>query len=213
MPTKTQTRDKRGRRCRAIHVPFWGLLIGILLIGQARADFIGYYAPGNWTPKNNNADGSVSSPDAGLSIVLTGGNNGSDNPGTTDFFISAAGAGMVAFDWSYSSLDQPSFDNAGFLHGNTFVLLADTSGEFGTTTFLVNSGEKIGFRVGTLDNTGEPGILTITDFSAPVPEPGTAPMVLPIIALIIAGQRRRRLIREKKEVHEVCSIPATQRIR
>jgi hypothetical protein len=214
MPTQNCTRGMRAIRPSAVNPLLFALVVGGVLVGQAKADFIGYYAlsngtlfisdnvsapDGNWTlTVSPNTDGSVTTPDGGVSMVLTGGNSGSALSGTTDFIISAPAAGTVAFDWSYSSLDAQAADNAGYLLDNNFAQLADTDGEFGTATFFVNAGEKFGFRVGTVDNTGEPGILTISNFSAPVPEPGTGPMVLAVIALTIAGQRWRTLANQKK---------------
>jgi hypothetical protein len=154
-----------------------------LLAPAAHASFIGTYALANFNLQNQNADGDVMTPDAGLSIVLTGGNNGSGLPGTTDLFITAAASGLVQFDYQYFSMDFPPFDSAGFLLNGAFTELAGTSGDSGSASFSVLAGQTFGFRIATLDNEGEPGILTVSDFaaplgdgSAPVPEPGGWPL-------------------------------------
>ena len=67
------------------------------------------YAPSNWTFTNSNADGSVNTSQAPTSISLTGGNNGSSDPGNTDYTTTAAAAGEVMFDWDYSTFDGPFF--------------------------------------------------------------------------------------------------------
>lgn len=187
---------------------------GVILTPQARADFIADYAIGNWTFINTNADGSVITPDLGLSILLTGGNNGTGMPGTTDFLTNSPGAGLVQFQWSYSSLDSTSAvcgpgsnlpcDNAGYLLDGVFTQLADDTNQLsGITSFTVDSGDSFGFRVGTVDNSGEPGVLTISNFSAPassVPEPGTAPLLLVAVSAMLAARKqviRRRLIHTK----------------
>ena len=169
----------------------------------AYAGFIGDYALNNFTLVNTNADGSVTTPDNGLTAVLTGGNNGSGEPGTTDLLTTAAGTGTVAFHYSYSALDFPGFDYAGYLIDSAFVQLADTDGQSGNASFMVTAGQIFGFRVGTLDNTGEPGILTISNFSAPsgggaVPEPVTAPVVFMGLAAAVYYRCRRRAIATKK---------------
>jgi hypothetical protein len=129
---------------------------------------------------NQSADG-TGVGDA-LSLTLTGGNDGSGLAGTTDVLTASLADGTVNFDFSYSSLDAPGFDSAGYLLGGVFVQLADTDGESGSASFPVSFGESFGFRVATADNGGEPGILTITNLSAPgtssIPEPGTLPLAL-----------------------------------
>jgi PEP-CTERM motif len=198
-----QTTKNGPKRLRTIFVFCWALgLSSLALTSPAQAAFTGPYAFNQFTLTNTNADGVAITPDGGLSIVLTGGNNGSALPGTTDLVTVAAGTGAVQFHYSYSSLDFPGFDFAGYLLGAAFTQLADTDGQSGTAMFAVNSGQKFGFRVGTADNTGEPGILTISSFTAPagtasVPEPGTAPMLLLAMAgaAIALHQRVSRINR------------------
>ena len=181
----------------------------LALTSPAQAAFTGAYALNQFTLTNMNADGKAITPDGGLSIVLTGGNNGSGQAGTTDLVAFAAGAGTVQFHYSYSSLDFPGADFAGYLLGAalTFTQLADTDGQSGNAMFAVSNGQKFGFRVGTQDNTGEPGILTISSFIAPagtpsVPEPGTAPMLLLAVAgASLAAAYRRVRIKRRQEGH------------
>jgi hypothetical protein len=191
-----QNVQNRAKRWRFVLSLSGALGFGLALTPQAQASFIGVYTPNNFTLLNTNADGFATSPDGGLSVVLTGGNNGSDLAGTTDFFIVASASGSVQFSWSYSACDQlnicddPGFDFAGYLLNNTFNQLAD-SALAGSKNFTVNAGDTFGFRVGTVDNTGEPGVLTISGFSAPgstsVPEPGTAALMAAAGTAAVAG--------------------------
>jgi hypothetical protein len=167
-----------------VSVPSAIVLLALLIFAAppARAGFIGPYDPSNFVLINTNADGSLAVLDSNT-IQLTGGNNGSDQPGTTDFLILAPATGVVSFDWSYSSLDTPTFDYAGYVINAIFTQLADTDGEAGQAAFQVSTGDMFGFRAGTVDNTGEPGILTVTNFDAPgaaspVPEPGALSLIL-----------------------------------
>ncbi len=174
-------------------------LLSFVLMPQARADFVGDYALSNFTLTNTNADGTATTSDGGSSLTLTGGNNGSGNPGTTDFVTTADGTGLVTFDYSYSTLDFPGYDNAGYLLAGTFIQLADSDGQSGMTSFNVTQGESFGFRVGTIDNQGEPGILTVSDFAAPTPEPGTMPLVFLVSAVMLAARRRLSRINSSRE--------------
>jgi hypothetical protein len=182
---------------RSILALSWALAFTLAVAPQAKAAFIGDYALNRFTLTNTNADGSAMTPDGGLSIILTGGNTGSGQPGTTDLVTAATAAGLVQFQYSYSALDFPGFDFGGYLVGGAFSKLADTDGQSGTAMFTVNSGQTFGFRVATQDNTGEPGILTVSNFSAPsgpatsVPEPGTAPVLVMMAAAIVAAAHWR----------------------
>src|ERR1019366_4239715 len=150
-----------------------------------------------WTLTNTSADGFATLTTLGVDI--TGGNDGSANPGTTDLTIVAAGTGPVSFAFFYFSLDLPTLDYAGYLLGPNFFPLADTSGTSGNPSFSVLQGQSFGFRVGTADNQYEPGILSISDFSAPAspagtnaPEPAAGAVVLAALALAV-GVRLRQL--------------------
>jgi len=150
------------------------LLSSVVLVPVASASFIGGYDPAHFTLRNTNADGFVDTSLIPLSIILTGGNTGSGLAGTTDYTAFAAAAGFVTFNFAFSTLDIPGFDDAGFLLNGSFTSLATLDGQSGSRSFGVTSGQVFGFRMETSDNQGEPGKLTISNFSAPVPEPGTA---------------------------------------
>jgi hypothetical protein len=174
---------------RAAVVLCW--VIAFSMAPKAEAGFIGNYSLGQFSLINTNADGSVTTPDGGLSIILVGGNSGSGLPGMTDLVITAAGTGLVQFSYAYSSLDFPGYDYAGYLWDSTFIQLANTDGQSGAVSFPVINGELFGFRVGTVDNSGEPGILTLSNFGAPagsggnpIPEPRTAPILAAGIAMV-----------------------------
>lgn len=164
-------------------------------------------------------NGTATTSDGGQTIVLTGGNGGSGFAGTTDLFINAIASGIVQFNWSYSSSDpsstaydplsldyllgcgqyspsSPQFtgpcDDGGYLLDGNYTQLADDSHQgLGQVTFSVTAGETFGFAVNTVDNTGGAGILTISDFSAPVPEPSFPAVLLGLTAAIAGAQRRR----------------------
>ena len=176
------------------------LMAGAALQPQAKAASIPYPLS-FFVLTNSNADGTAVSPDGGISVILTGGNNGSGLSGTTDLLAIARGPGPIEFQYTYFSLDAPTFDRAGYLIGDQFTPLADTTGQFGSASFLVIGGDTFGFRVATDDNTGEPGVFTISDFSVAstaVPEPATLPLVLAAMAMA-AGIRRGRYLHQTQE--------------
>jgi hypothetical protein len=168
-----------------------GLVFCFALAFQAHAGPVTVFSlPFTFT--NVNADGSALVTNAGLTLQLTGGNNGSGLEGTTDLTTSAPAPGTVSFHFAYSSLDIPGFDFAGYLLGGAFTQFADTDGQVGDIAFAVSLGQIYGFRIDTPDNQGEPGIVTISNFSGPgssVPEPGT---LLFAVAgtLLMAGKMR-----------------------
>lgn len=184
----------------------WPAAFILALASHANAGFIGPYALGNFTLINTPTcggdilNGSATTPDNGNTVVLTGSNSGSGCAGTTDLLTTAQGAGTVQFNYSYSSLDAPGADFAGYLRGSMFTQLADTNGQSGAVSFQVSSGQSFGFRVGTTDNTGEPGVLAVSNFSAPgtvsaVPEPGTIGFAFAgVLTVLIWKQRTFRAL-------------------
>jgi hypothetical protein len=145
---------------------------------------------------NTNADGYPVWSEDYLAVTLYGGSNETDAPGTTDLVTTAKGSGLVVFSWFFWCFDYPGYDWAGYLLDDAFVPVSDTHGQSGDISFAVNLGQTFGIRVETIDNWYEPGILRITDFSAPVsagtgiPEPGT--ISLTVVAAAAALGRKIR---------------------
>lgn len=163
---------------------------------------------------NTNADGSVITPSILfpgdlLSFDLTGGNNGSGLGGETDFIWTAQATGIVQFQWSYTSCyppneqppsmacDFPSYDWAGYRVNQTLNQLTDTdtAGVAVSASFPVSADSVFGWYVGTFDNQGEPGSLTVSDISftpasSGAPEPGTLSLYMTGIAVVAAARRR-----------------------
>jgi hypothetical protein len=207
---KKTSRELRSRK-RTVGFMCCVAMLVALAAPPARADFITPYSLTDFILANTNADGTVITPDGGASIILTGGNNGSGMPGFTTFVATSVSSGLVQFQFSYSSMDIPGQDIAGYLVGNVFTFLADTDGTSSTNpvSFSVGAGQSFGFEVKTVDNEFEPGILTVTNFSAPppggsvttsVPEPGGGSLVLAAaIAVGLCQRILRRPLQRREE--------------
>jgi hypothetical protein len=209
------TKSSRAIRRRSTVSLQLAVVLSLAAIPHAKASFISDYAVDMFTLSNTNANGTVITPDGGLTLQLTGGNTGSGLPGTTAFTVTAAASGVVDFSFSFLSLDSTKAvcgtnsnlpcDYGGYLVGNQFTQVADDTNQVsGTVSFNVASGQIFGFEVGTVDNNGEPGVLTVSNFLAPqdttaaVPEPATAAMALAGLAGAFGFQRWRRFIGRRK---------------
>ena len=186
------------KRSAAIHASSAFLCVLLYLIATAsRADagFIGYYSPANFTLTNSGGlfpNGSASFPDSST-LILTGTNDGSGLPGNTELTIPSGGNGLFEFTWAFNTLDTPTFEQGGYVLGGNFFPLADTDGQFSSVPVQVSvtADEVIGFEVLSVDDTGSPGILTVTEFSAPSPEPGTLVMLLFVVGAALIHWRGR----------------------
>ena len=179
---------------------------------SASADFSGYYAlandaPSNWlishTPDASTDFGSVNTRGAPRSITLIGSNS---NPtvetfSRVDFTIVAPAAGSFSFSWAFSSHDSigVAYESAGYLkNGQIHQLFPSDASNIPSgsePSVQVAMNDVIGFYVLTQDNQGGSASLTISNFSAPVPEPASvAMMALGLLGLVgVAAARRRQL--------------------
>ncbi|MBW4565402.1 MAG: hypothetical protein KME32_30825 [Mojavia pulchra JT2-VF2] len=169
--------------------------------------FTDVYSTSNWTLTNSNADGTIDDSNA-TTVYLSGGNNGSGSNGTTDWTISidSTRAGMLAFDWIYSTLDTEGDDTAGYLLNNIFYQLAASEGEASTSpvTVAVNSGDIFGFRVQTLQNNGGAGVFNVNNFQAqPVPYEFSPTLGLVMIFGLNGVYWQWRKLQSKSRVNEV----------
>jgi hypothetical protein len=190
----------------------YGLVASFCAPSQLNGAFTGDYTLAKFSLTNTNlnpadayAANGYAQIDSNGWLVLTGSNTGSGlAPGSvTDLTIASKGTGIVMFDWAYSSLDFPEYDIGGYLLNGSFVALADTDGWSGSITFPVVMGNSFGFRVRTLDNQGEPGVLTIKNFSAPsslaaIPEPSTFGLMI-IGAAAVSATRASRVRRGRRQ--------------
>ena len=169
---------------------------------QALTQFVGYYAPANWT-QSIQGDGSINTGGAPASITLTGADDDGGNQ-NTDFTIAAPAAGTVSFNWSFSTADfVPVLDPFGYLLNGAFTQLADNDGaqnQTGSASFNVLAGDVFGFRQNSLDSIEGRASTTISLFNGPVADGPVAASVPGPLPLLGAGaafgwsrQLRRRI--------------------
>lgn len=163
---------------------------------QALTQFAGDYAPGNWT-QSIGGDGSIDTSGAPASISLDGADDGSGDPANTDFTIAAPTAGLVSFDWNFSTADGPFFDPFGYLLNGAFTQLTNDAGsqtQSGTASFSVLTGQVFGFRQNSSDSQIGRASTTISNFNGPT-APASVPGPLPILGVGAAFAYSRRLRR------------------
>lgn len=181
-------REKSARKGRsfAAYAAAGAAMAGVGTVAQAQ--FSGPYDHSNWTFNPGGTDafffGDVNS------ATITGGDNLIG--GTALYTIAAVANGTVSFDWNYSSVDEGNWDYGGYYLNGSFTILANNASQGGgQASFNVSFGDEFGFFVHTQDGFGGPGILTISNFSAPVP----APAALALLAAGAIGRLRRNRAR------------------
>lgn len=176
---------------------------------QAKADFSGYYAISNFnTVQSTFANGficvtaipGVCPAATNSTVYFVGPNDGTGVAGETDFTILPQISGLLQFSWAYTTLNlDPTDNNAGYIANGAFNLLTPTNGAFVSVSVSVVASQPIGFAIQTGDNTGEPGILTVSNFSGPLsssssaPEPGSLTLALFGIGAAFAARGLWRL--------------------
>jgi len=170
-----------------------------MLLPHLKADTI-QFGGLTFTITNSESDGSASVSSDGSTLTITGPNDGSGLPGTTDVTTTAPAAGTVSFQWSFTSLDAPGFDAAGYLLAGTDTQLSANPGDTGLTQISVTAGEDFGFEASSSDNTGEPGILTISALTVPqgstaTPEPANWLLILCGIGAMVLSLKGKHAIK------------------
>jgi hypothetical protein len=183
---------------------FTAIFLAGAVVPAAKGDFVSPFALSNFTLANSaNANGSATTPDAGHTVILTGPNDGSGLVGSTELTIVSPATGLFRFDWVYNSLDSPGADSGGYVLNGQFVVLATADGQSGSVSVQVRTGDRIGFRVDTVDNIAEPGVLTITNFAPPavaVPTLSTVGLLVLVLLLLMSGPMllNRRIVTSRE---------------
>jgi PEP-CTERM motif-containing protein len=181
------------------------VLLAALALGAslpARADIIGFtgpFNPGTWTTTfvgtlNLSAGGGPGSTTMTPStLTMVGGDTGMDvglgcmsGNGTCEIRITHAGAPPLHFHWSYSTVDEPTFDPFGMLVDGVHLQLASVNGTSGDVNLSATT--SFGWYINCTDCTSGAATAVITAFQ--VAEP--ASLALLGLGLAIFACRRRR---------------------
>uniref|UniRef100_UPI003F6FCAAD PEPxxWA-CTERM sorting domain-containing protein n=1 Tax=Polymorphobacter sp. TaxID=1909290 RepID=UPI003F6FCAAD len=147
--------------------------------------------------------------DGAISLVTDTGftlTSGDNNAGGYTFLRGIADAAVtLSGSWTYLTLDSggPEFDPAGYVVNDMLVTLTNDADNIqsGVFSFDVDSGDRFGFFVRTLDGGFGPASLTISGLSPAytlggneVPEPASWAMLIAGFGLVGATLRRRRSV-------------------
>ncbi len=102
------------------------------------------------------------------SVLTISGDNASGASGNTDYTVNITAGETITFNWDYSTLDAPNWDQFGYLLNGTFTQLSDNTGmnnQTGNATVTVIPGDVFGFRSQTVDNDFGPSTTKVTNFS------------------------------------------------
>jgi hypothetical protein len=153
-------------------------LVSIISPGALlNAAVVGFTAPFdvvNWN-QSTNTRGSFDLSSAPDSIRLQGGDDRGGGGGGAFFSITLTNDYTLGFEWAFNATELPFYDPVGYSIDGVFTKLTDDFGSFyqsGSVFGLsVKSGQTFAFEARTLDNIAGPSTLTVSNFSANVPEP------------------------------------------
>jgi hypothetical protein len=203
------------RRKRITSIDFARYTLAAATIGAAttaEADFIPPYslnpppngtytgAPaigtfGAWTSTlaGTHATPTTNTTNAPVSLTLRSADDTAANDAHTanfDLMTTVQGSGILSFNWNFTEQGLFTAAQFGYTENGVFTSLA-TANSSGTATVPVSAGDVFGFRIVT--NYASTGNVTISNFSAPIPEPTIVALIVTgAVGLIVLREARRR---------------------
>jgi hypothetical protein len=161
-------------------------------------NFTGPFDVANWTQAmTNGGDGSFDLTNAPLSVTLFGSDNGfAPIASDTRFSITPTTGWFIGFDWQYSTTDGPLWDPAGYSINGVFTQLSNDAGSQSQSgqvrNLLIVPGDVFAFEQRSRDSAVGRAQMTISSFSATVPEPASfIPVAVGFAAFGVRAFRRR----------------------
>ena len=171
----------------------------MFLANPVKAAFVDAYEATKWSTSIDK--GSINLFGAPNSISMTSSNSGTGSH-DQDFTITAAGNGVVTFDWAFVTTDTkqgPKFDPFGVLLNGVFMQLTNNNAgksQSGSYSLMVNAGDVFGFRAHSTNSKFGSATTIISNFSAPSPIPIPSAiwlMGIPIIGFLVKKHALRKI--------------------
>ena len=144
----------------------------------------------------------VDATNGGVDVVgsvagFDGGGTGNTARTTTWTVTNGAQSSSLMFSWAFATtLPAATNQSAWYLVGTNATQLTATDGDSGSVSnFSLAPFETFGFRVSTTDNTGDYGVLSITNFTATPTAASEVPAPLPLAGAAAGFSWSRRLRR------------------
>ncbi len=144
---------------------------------ENKLTFTGVYDISNAAIKNANTNGGINTsffPDS--LVLISSGDNGSGNPGFSEYAFQAKASGSIRFNWHFTCQDGGIYDfpsiainNGTFNYFTAYALSTAAKNQRGVHTQTVNVGDTVRIRIETVDNFGPEGRCVISGFTAPIP--------------------------------------------
>jgi Ig-like domain CHU_C associated/Secretion system C-terminal sorting domain len=144
---------------------------------ENKINFSGVYGLANSVIKNNNTNGGIDinfMPDS--LILVSSSDNGSGNPGYSEYAFRANASGTIKFNWYFTCLDGSIYDyptiainNGVFNYLNGYALSSSIQNQRGSHTQTVMIGDTVRLRIETVDNLFASGKCVISGLIAPIP--------------------------------------------
>jgi hypothetical protein len=158
----------------------------------------GYTCVGNQVACAENVDANTGAVDVVGSTVNSPGGGSTTTPRTTTWTVSnGAQSSTLQFSWAFGTPSNAGATNlrAWYLVGTNATQITARDGDFGSVSSIsLAPFETFGFRVSTDDNSGDYGVLSITNFMA---TPTEVPAPLPLAGAAATFHWSRRLRRRR----------------
>jgi|LakMenE18May11ns_1017448.scaffolds.fasta_scaffold9949948_5 hypothetical protein len=156
----------------------------------------GYTCVGNQVACAEQVDANTGAVDVVGSVVnLPGGGTSTTARTTTWTVTNGAQISDLSFNWRLTTYGSgASNQRVSYLIGGIETPLGSSDGNNGSVTNIaLAAGQTFGFRVSTIDNTGDYGVLSITGFDAAIRVPAPLPMAGGIAAFSWSRRLRSRI--------------------